>query len=360
MYTPYFTVTNKITKYIEDISVLLGELKTLNIPPNYRKQLISKITAETVHSSTAIEGNTLTQKQVEDVLNGKPIHAINQDIQEVKNYNEAIKLLDNIIVTGEGITEKVVRQIHQIVLKEIDRYEAGKYRTIPVRVGNYLPPESFQIPILMKEFTNWITTLSPKNLSTFLYAGIVHYHFVEIHPFKDGNGRTSRLLTKLFLLQKGYDIRSYFSLESFYNRDRKAYYNALESAYNNRVNGNPDLTNWLEYFLYGLIIQAEGAKSRIEELNIPSNINTNVKESITPLVHVNNHQRQFLKLLNKNSTATRGEYIKLSKLSPKAVNINLNVLINMELIERHGEFKRTYYTLTVKGRGIILAHLGSV
>lgn len=89
--TPYFTITPKVTRDIEAIGAIFGFFRKIQIPKGYRKEFVSKVTAETIHASTAIEGNTLTEKQVEDVLSGKTIHAEKQDIKEIINYNSALE-----------------------------------------------------------------------------------------------------------------------------------------------------------------------------------------------------------------------------------------------------------------------------
>src|SRR5260221_7840690 len=115
-------------------------------------------------------------------------------------------------------------------------------------------------------------TMSIRMVYTISDEGIAHYQFVAIHPFIDGNGRSTRILTTLMLIQGGYDMTSFFALESYYNRNRKAYYEALNSVDKYRVEGKPDLTRWLEYYIEGMHIEAERAQSRIEGLQQKSKL----------------------------------------------------------------------------------------
>lgn len=344
MYKPYFEITPKITKSIEQISGLLIDLRHLEIPQGYKKEFISRINAEIVHSSTAIEGNTLSSEQVEKVLRGEIIHAIPEEIIEVKNYNNAIQYLSEISKPNEPITETDIRQIHNFVLAGTKRaYTAGKYRDVPVIVGRYSPPPAYEVPQLMKELCDWLK--EPQGYSTFLVAGITHYRFVEIHPFIDGNGRSTRLLTKLILIKGGYDIRQYFSLESFYNKDRSRYYSSLESAQEHSINGDADLTFWLEYFLEGLLIQAENAKSKITEL---------IKDkSIDKSIRLNKNQQKLLSYINNHRNINRIEYMKISDLGKTAAINDLNTLVKLELINKEGESKATIYTLSEKGKNFL-------
>lgn len=343
MLTPYFTVTPKLTKNLEAIGATFGYFKAVSIPENYRKEFVSKITAETVHASTAIEGNTLTEKQVREVLQGKKIPAQEIDIQEVLNYNKALHFIEQL--TKEeivNISEELIKKINALVLKGIKNDIAGKYRIKQVIVGDYLPPQHSKVPTLMREFVQWINNPQPPHLSPILYTGIGHYQFVAIHPFEDGNGRTTRIITTLMLIKYGYDITSFFALESYYNRNRKAYYEALNSADKYRVEQKPDLTRWLEYYTEGMLIEAERAKSRIEEL-------LEKKKILKSKVWLTDIQLKILKFTIKIETAKTADYLRVSKLSRKGTYNALEKLVRLGFIKRMGEKKGAYYMITEKG-----------
>lgn len=342
MFTPYFSITPEITKDIEAIGAVFGYFKAIELPENYRKELVSKVTAETVHSSTAIEGNTLTQKQVEEVLRGKKIVAEYQDIQEIVNYNKALEHVERLVKAKGVISENLIREINAIILKDIEDRIAGKYRTKQVVVGAYLPPEHFKVPILMRDFVDWLKDPQPPNLSSILYTGIAHYQLVAIHPFEDGNGRTTRVFTTLMLIQHGYDMTSFFALESYYNRNRKAYYEALDSADKYRVGSKPDLTRWLEYYVRGMLIEAERAKSRIEEM-LEKNPTTQAK------VWLSDTQINLLKLTKEKGSAKTADYLPISNLSRKGTYNALAKLVELGLLTRTGVHKGSYYTITEKG-----------
>ncbi len=223
----------------------------------------------------------------------------------------------------------------------IDESITGDYRRIRVRAGDYIPPEPREIPTLMKEFVGWSKSPEPPNLSPILYAGISHYRFVEIHPFVDGNGRTARALTKFVLMKYGYDITSLFSLEAFYNRDRKAYYKALATADENRVGKRADLTYWLEYFVEGMLFEAERAKSDIEALLEKSK--TQQKE-----IWLSENQKKVLKYTREKGTAKAHEYKKLLGLTRDGAFYTVNRLVEMGLLERVGKGKGAYYKVTSK------------
>ena len=344
MFKPYFTITPKITKDIELIGQVFGYFRAVVLPEGYRKELISKVTAETVHASTAIEGNTLTERQVAEVLQGKTIHAEEQDINEIINYNNALEYIEKLVKdTSElTITEKLIKEINTLILKNIRDDISGAYRIEQVRVGDYLPPEHFKVSPLMSEFVQWIKTPHPPSLSPILYTGIAHYQFVAIHPFTDGNGRTTRILTTLMLALNGYNMTSFFALESYYNRNRKAYYEALNSADKYRIKGEPDLTRWLEYYVEGMLIEAERAKSRIEELQENSKV-------VSDKVWLSDTQIKLLKFTIKQETVKTADYLQVSGLSRKGTYNALEKLVQEGLISRKGMNKGAYYTITEKG-----------
>lgn len=341
MFIPHFIVTPKITKDIEEIGAIFGYFKAIQLPEGYKKELVSKVTSETVHASTAIEGNTLTEKQVKDVLEGKKIHAEDQDIKEIINYNNALEYIEK-LAKDSIISEDIIKEINAIVLKNIKDNPAGKYRSKQVIVGDYLPPEHNKLSGLMQEFICWLQNPEPQNLSPILYTGIAHYQLVAIHPFEDGNGRTTRILTTLMLIQNAYEMTSFFALESYYNRNRKAYYEALNSADKYRIDNQPDLTRWLEYYVNGMLIEAARAKSRIEELSQKSKL-LNEKQWISDI------QIKLLQFTIDKNTAKTADYLQISGLSRKGTYNALEKLVQLGLLKRNGTNKGSFYTITEKG-----------
>lgn len=343
MFIPRFTITPKITRDLEAIGAVFGYFRAVQLPENYKKELVSKVIAETVHASTAIEGNTLTENQVTDILSGKKVTAQAEDIKEVQNYNQALEFVSQIVKEEDfQLSDEFLKKVQAMVVKYIRDDIAGIYRTLQVHVGDYLPPQPYQIPNLMKELVSWVRNPEPQDLSPILYAGIAHYQLVAIHPFEDGNGRTTRLLTTLILVQNGYDMIKFFALESYYNRDRKAYYEALNSADKYRIEGQPDLTRWLEYYVEGMLIEAERARSRIEEMLEKS-------KSISGKVWLSDVQLKMLQLTKELQAAKTVDYLQVSGLKRKATYNALQKLVDLGLLKREGENKGAYYTITEEG-----------
>jgi len=161
-----------------------------------------------VYNTNAIEGNMLTLEETAEILDGSlTIHKKQErDVKEVENMKECIDFLFDYT---EELTEELILKLHYIEQKGI-MSDAGKYRNVNVRVGNYVCPSWGEIPQLMSEFLDWYVQVKDK-LYPFELASLVHLKFVRIHPFRDGNGRMARLLMNLVLLKAGYPLLNIFN-----------------------------------------------------------------------------------------------------------------------------------------------------
>lgn len=183
------------------------------------------------YNSNAIEGNTLTQSETELVLS-KGITVGGKTLiehLEVIGHKDAIDYAETLAQQDKEIGEWEIKQIHNLILRKIAPEEAGRYRQLDVKAAgtNYLYPAHFLISQLMKDFIDWLNSETGQNLHPVEYATIAHYRFVSIHPFRDGNGRTGRLLMNLLLLRTGYPI------VIISNQQRQDYINAIAYGQNN-------------------------------------------------------------------------------------------------------------------------------
>ncbi len=193
---------------------------------------------EMTYHSNAIEGNTLTLRETQLVIQegltiaGKSL----REHLEAINHKEAIEFLENLIgsvkkessgkIKKSLITENLIRQIHFLILTKINSKEAGKYRSVQVRIAgtDYIFPQAFEVSSLMKDFVKW-SRANQQKINPVELATLFHFKFVSIHPFIDGNGRTARLLTNLILMEKGYPPAVILKA------DRKKYYKVLGQAH---------------------------------------------------------------------------------------------------------------------------------
>jgi Fic family protein len=185
--------------------------------------------------SNRIEGNTLSLQETHLVINegitigGKSMH----EHLEVINHKEAIELIQDIVLNKIPFNSYGLNQLHQLVLKGIDNQNAGKYRNVPVRISgsSHMPPEPYLLDKMMEDYFLFYES-NKKRLHPIILAAEMHERLVSIHPFIDGNGRTSRLVMNLILLQNGYTIANLKGSLV----DRMSYYNALEKVQVNHEN----------------------------------------------------------------------------------------------------------------------------
>jgi len=211
----------KIQKRIDEKLKLLNSFRPLS--SSAVKKLREQFEIEMTYNSNAIEGNSLTLKETYLVINegltikGKPL----KDHVEAKSHKEALDYLYSLVERGKNntVSERFIRSLNQIVMQDIDRDWAGKYRNSAVIIGgaDHKPPEAMEIPKLMQKLIKWVGDNKKKTHPVEL-ASVLHHKLVYIHPFFDGNGRTSRLAMNIILMQSG------FPLVIVLKNDRKRYF----------------------------------------------------------------------------------------------------------------------------------------
>jgi Fic family protein len=196
-------------------------------PPSIVRKLEEQFRLEWTYNSNAIEGNTLSLRETELVLNrGLTIGKKSlREHFEVLNHSEAITLLENVVRKKADLSEELILSLHRLIQKNIDDEEAGRYRRSNVMIVGaiHIPPQAVKVPRLMEEFIGWYHE-NAHTLSVPVLAALVHYKLVRIHPFTDGNGRTARLLMNLVLIRNGYPPAVILTV------DRKRYYRVLKDA----------------------------------------------------------------------------------------------------------------------------------
>ena len=270
MFNPTFNITNKTLNNISKIEAAEEVIRHSPLLPLWEKQFKEDAIVRSAYHGTHIEGNMLKQDEAKDVLLGKDVLGRPRDIQEIINYRKVIELIDEEAQKKiDKITEQLIKKLHRTITQKIlDPERLGEYRLKQVVIRNsstgeitFKPPVPMEVPFLMREFVYWINKENADEIHPVLRAGIVHHELVRIHPFIDGNGRVARVLASLILLLGGYDIRRFFSLEEYYDRDAVVYYEHLGKA------TAGDITSWLEYFTYGAAIEFTKTKEKILKLS---------------------------------------------------------------------------------------------
>ncbi len=245
-------------------------IKHAPLLPLWEKQFKEDAVVRAVFHGTHIEGNPLQKEEAKDILLGKEILARPRDIQEIINYRKVIEFIDDEAKKKiSNITVSLIAKLHRLVVQDIlQDDQSGEYRKTQVVIKNsstgeitFRPPPPVEVPFLMREFIYWLNKDHSGEIHPVLKAGIAHHEMVRIHPFIDGNGRVARALAMLIMFLGGYDIRRFFSLEEYYDKDALAYYENLQKA------SSGDLTSWLEYFTAGAGVEFDKVKEKILKLS---------------------------------------------------------------------------------------------
>ena len=265
-FRPSFSITNRITAGLTHIERARGFLEAARLSEDWLATMRSRALLLEAHHTTHIEGTRLTLEQAERLLAGETVAGTDpDDARELLNYREAFDFVSGYLNDGGPVTEGLIREIHRRLVTGVRGGSAapGEYRRVQNYVVNsatrqviYTPPPPGDVAPLMSELTAWLNTASDAH--PVLTSGIAQFQLVHIHPFVDGNGRTSRLLSTLCLYRAGYDFKRLFSISEFYDRDRTAFYSALQSVRDSGM----DLTGWLDYFVAGLATQMDEVTER--------------------------------------------------------------------------------------------------
>lgn len=359
MYIPKFTITNKILKEIGRIEAAKEIIENAPLVPAYEAKFRQEAIIRTVHHGTHIEGNQLDSGEVAAVLEGEEVKARDRDVQEVLNYRRVLSYIDkhqpSRHLQGGGVSKKILEKdllaIHKLTVEKILKSDqAGKYRQTQVVVKNsktgeisFKPPQANEVPKLTKDFFAWISSAESQEAHPVLAAGITHYVLVFIHPFVDGNGRTARALATMVLFTRDYDIKKFFSLEEYFDRNAKRYYQTLQSVSNQKVVNlsDRDLTVWLEYFCEGLAEELERVKLKVQKLSLDSRL-----KGRTGQIALSERQLKLVEYIEQYGSISNRQWRSLLRdYSDDTILRDLKDLQKKGLIKKKGSTKAAVYVL---------------
>lgn len=346
MFTPSYTITNKILNSIAKIEAAEEVIKNSPLLPLWEKQFKEEAIIRAAHHGTHIEGNPLKKDEAKDILLGKQIIGRPRDIQEIINYRKVIDLIDEEASRKiEKITEPLIKKIHRVITDKILPEDlAGQYRIKQVVVRNsqtgevtFRPPPAIEVPYLMRDFIYWLNRTEKDQIHPVIKAGIAHHEMVRIHPFLDGNGRVARVLATLILFLGGYDIRRFFSLEEYYDRDAVVYYENLQKA------SAGDLNSWLEYFCYGASIEFERIKEKVLRLSKDIRLK---KKFGDQQIFLNDRQVKIVEYIQEVGYLQNKSFPSLfPQLSEDTVLRDIKDLIKKGLLKKVGSTKGARYIM---------------
>ncbi len=348
MYTPKFTITNKILKNIGSIEASKEVIDNAPLLPYFEREFREDAMVRTVHYGTHIEGNELNLTEAEKVLAGQEIAARDRDIQEVINYRKVMDFIGSLKTQEAKLSEELIRQLHKLTVEKILVPEqCGVFRKTQVVVKNsnsgeisFRPPMAVAVPFQIRNLLEFIESSQDEDVNPVLKSGIVHYELVRIHPFLDGNGRVARALATLILYQDGYDIRKFFSLEEYFDRDATSYYEALQSVEKN----DGDLTRWLEYFTLGLSIELSKIRERVESISVDAKLKEKLGGS--PIM-LSPRQLKIIEYIQKIGYLQNQAFEQLFPMVSEDTVLNeLKALVTAGIIKKHGVTKGARYIMT--------------
>ncbi|TSC93315.1 MAG: Uncharacterized protein CEN91_250 [Candidatus Berkelbacteria bacterium Licking1014_85] len=350
MFNPKYKLTNSIVQMLTAISESKVLIEHAKILPQQEFKLKRQALVRMSHSSTAIEGNRLNTKEVEALIAHKKIDAPQREIHEVQNYLNALKFIEKTVKMNKPITEKVLLQIHKLVShKTLPEEQSGHYRKTAVYIVRrqiglsdevvYTGPNAKQVPLLCNNLLDWINESEKKEINPVIVASIAHQEIAAIHPFGDGNGRTARAMATLVLYTRGYDFRRLFALEDYYNRDRQAYYQAINIGKNYEAR-KTDLTNWIEYFVTGFKEEIDNIQSKISVLAYKK-----INDNINSQIFLNKDQIQILDFIDQVGKITIKDAMDIIICPKRTAQLCLQKLKKIGLIKLVGKGPSSAYIL---------------
>lgn len=330
-YKPQFAITPVLLTRVESIAALRERIQGSVVQVPWIPALQKDTRARNTHSSTAIEGNPLTLEEVRALEEGATVAGSPRARREVLNYYAALRHIER-HTKKKRLKHEDIFRLHAIIAgKVMDQGEAGRYRTMRIRVGRYVPPAPEDVSGLMFELMEWWNK-DALGISPVLSSAIVHYRFEAIHPFADGNGRTGRALALWELYRRGFDSHHIFSVDEFYGKNRPRYYSALSSVHSEGEN----LTSWLEYCAEGLLRTLERVWERTKQLSASA-----ARERVV----LRPRQEQLLKLLGEKSGMSPSEIWAALGISKQGAMDLLRPLLKAGLVKRVGTLKTGRYVL---------------
>ncbi|MDP2859954.1 MAG: Fic family protein [Bacillota bacterium] len=345
-FIPTFTITNRITGGLTHIERARGFLEAATLSDAWVREMGRRALILEAHHTTHIEGTRLTLEQAERLLEGNLVpEADPDDVRELLNYRKAFEFVSEYLARDGPITEGLIREIHKRLVEGVRGRVAspGDYRKTQNYVVNsatgeivYTPPPAHDVPIMMAELVDWLNR--EQEVHPVLVSGIAQFQLVHVHPFLDGNGRTSRLLSTICLYLAGYDFKRLFTISEYYDRDRSAFYRAIQSVRESAM----DMTGWLEYFVEGLTSQLTEVRERGEQA---------IRRDLIIKEHgLSDRQAKALSHILDHGSLTIQDFGRLCpEVNRRTLQRDLKAMVDRGLVVAEGETHQLVYRLAQTG-----------
>lgn len=355
MFEPKFDITNDILSNIGLIEAAKEVIENSALVPIYEARFVKDAILRTVHHGTHIEGNDLTLSEAKRVMEGETVVARDRDVQEVINYRQVINFLDELTPQLKNASfayqQTMLKQINGVACNRIivDR-QVGDYRQTQVVLKNSLtgeivfrPPKAIEVPYLLEDFFAWLNSPTGKKVHPVLRAGIAHYILVAVHPFIEANGRTARAFTTLILFAEGYDIKRFFSLEEYFDKDAARYYQSMMDVDKQDPDlAKRDITVWLEYFTQAMAIELTRVKEKVKQLSF----DLKIKGRMEGQINLNERQTKLMEYIQNKGSITLAEARGVApNYSPDTLTRDFNFFVAKGIVRKEGKTKAARYVL---------------
>lgn len=344
--------TNKLVNDLLKINRAKEVVDLLELPVSIEEEIKKETIAKRVHYSTKIEGNKLKLNEVKEVIeNNKESHERN--VLEVRNYFNALMYLNKEAENNNTITEELILKTHNLVsgkhltYKNSFRDDQNVVKDSETGTIVYMPPEAKDVKNLINQMIKEFNGKNTNDIPIPIKAGIVAYEFVTIHPFWDGNGRLSRLLATYILKAYGYDLKGFYVVEEFYDKNIDDYYNSLQMGLHHNFyfgRKDADITQWLEYFIGTMANTFEAVGERVKE------IYKNSKEEMNIIDTLDKRERWVANYIITNNKIKAKDIANHFKINIDTANNWIKKWIEKDFLQRldDKQIRNVDYVLTKK------------
>lgn len=320
MYEPPFNITNEVLQLVSEISLQLGHMEALSEAQVPNPMLRKENRIRTIHSSLAIEHNSLTLQQVTDIVNGKRVLGAPDEIMEVKNAIDAYHLMQSL----DAFNQKDLLKAHAAMMHDLV-HTAGRFRYATVGVFDdqghciHMAPPAERVPWLIQDLFEWISSTKTHPL---ISSCVFHYEFEFIHPFEDGNGRMGRFWQTL-LLSRWKPVFAWLPVETIVRENQDGYYAAIAQS-DHEANSTPFIV-----FMLNCLLRV-----------IKQHDSTHIEDSLSlTSVSLSKSEEKVLNALQEDNKLTIAKISQLTGLSVSGVKKIINALKVAGLLERKGSSK---------------------
>jgi Fic family protein len=338
-FEPRFSITEPITAALTRIERARGFLDAAKLSDDWLATMRSRALLLEAHHTTHMDGTRLTLEQTEQILAGRAVpDADADDAREVLNYRDALEFTTGYLNDAGAVTDALIRDVHKRLVDGVDGGAAtpGEYRSVDgyvVKAGTrqviYRPAAAAYVPILVGDLVAWLS--AERDAHPVVVAGIGQFQLTHLHPFLDGNGRTSRLVSTLCLWRAGYDFKRVLTISEYDDRNRTAFYRAQQGVRDTGM----DVTGWLEFFTGGLATQLDAVKSAAER---------EIRRDVVARHGLTERQAAAVGHVLDEGRLTIGDFDRLCPgATRRALQRELKQLVDKGLLRRAGAANRPHY-----------------